>query len=99
MAALALEFLILTAARTNEVIKARWEEFDREKALWTVPAERMKAHKEHTVLLSPRARELIRQLAQAKLGPYVFPGLKGRLKRGTSNRRTTNSSLKWLRAS
>ncbi len=72
VAALALEFLILTAARTNEVIKARWEEFDLEKALWTVPAERMKAHKEHTVPLSPRARDRIRQLAQAKLGPYVF---------------------------
>jgi integrase len=73
-AALALEFTILTAARTSEVIAARWEEFDLEKKLWTVPAERMKAGKEHTVPLSKRALEIIKDLEQIKAGPYVFPG-------------------------
>jgi len=73
-AALALEFTILTAARTSEVIAARWEEFDLEKKLWTVPAERMKAGKEHTVPLPKRALEILKDLEQIKAGPYVFPG-------------------------
>jgi integrase len=72
----ALEFLILTAARTSEVIMARWEEFDLERSLWTIPAERMKARKEHLVPLSPRAKEVVQNLAKAQLGPFVFPGLK-----------------------
>lgn len=66
----ALEFLILTAARTNEVIGARPGEFDLAKAVWTIPAERMKAGREHRVPLSPRAVEIIK--AQPK-GDYVFP--------------------------
>jgi integrase len=52
VAALALEFTILTAARSGEVIGARWSEVDLAKAIWTVPAERMKAGKEHRVPLS-----------------------------------------------
>lgn len=59
MAALALEFAILTAARTGEVLGATWHEIDFEKALWTVPADRMKAGKEHRVPLSPRAVEIL----------------------------------------
>ena len=62
MAALCLKFLILTAARTSEVIGARWAEFDLEAALWTVPAGRMKAGKEHRVPLSPPAVALLRAL-------------------------------------
>ena len=50
--ALALEFMILTAARTSEVIGAQWGEFDISSKIWTVPAERMKASKEHRVPLS-----------------------------------------------
>lgn len=76
VASLAMEFTILTASRTGEVIGARWEEFDLEKGFWTVPAERMKAHKEHIVPLSPRAAQIVRELAQTKLGPWVFPGWK-----------------------
>lgn len=71
---LALEFLILTAARTGEVIGARWEEFDLEKRIWTVPAVRMKAKKVHTVPLSPRALEIVKEMAKTKVGGFVFPG-------------------------
>ena len=55
IAARALEFLILTAARTGEVIGAQWSEIDLLDKTWTVPAARMKAHREHRVPLSPRA--------------------------------------------
>ncbi|EPE97324.1 tyrosine-type recombinase/integrase [Rhizobium grahamii] len=53
IAPLALEFLILTAARSGEALGARWEEIDFERRLWTVPAERMKAGERHEVPLSP----------------------------------------------
>jgi integrase len=72
MAALALEFLILTATRTNEVLGATWSEVDLEKAIWTVPASRMKAGKEHRVPLSPRAIEILeatKPLGKASLFP------------------------------
>ncbi len=59
MAALALEFVILTAARTGEVVGATWVEVDLDKAIWTIPAARMKAGKEHRVPLSPRAVEIL----------------------------------------
>ena len=49
MAALALEFVILTATRTNEVLAATWQEVDLARAIWTIPASRMKAGKEHRV--------------------------------------------------
>lgn len=74
--ALALEFTILTAARTGEVIGAQWEEIDLEKALWTIPAERMKAAKEHIVPLSPRALEILEALEAQKRSSHVFPGWK-----------------------
>ncbi len=76
IAALALEFTILTAARTGEVINARWEELDLEKGIWTVPASRMKAGKEHVVPLSPRAAAIVKELGRVKVGPFVFPGTK-----------------------
>lgn len=60
VAARALEFCILTAARTGEVIGAKREEFDLDNSLWTVPGERMKSGREHRVPLSPRALELVR---------------------------------------
>ena len=74
IAALALEFTILTAARTGEVIAAHWDEFDKDKLTWTVPAERMKAGKEHTVPLSPRASEIIKGLWKIRTSTFVFPG-------------------------
>jgi len=76
VAALALEFTILTAARSGEVIGARWREVDLAKAIWTVPAERMKAAKEHRVPLSARAVAILESLKP--LGSdWLFPGAKG----------------------
>ncbi|WMT75431.1 integrase arm-type DNA-binding domain-containing protein [Bradyrhizobium sp. Ash2021] len=73
-AALALEFCILTAARSGEVLGARWPEIDLDKKIWTVPANRMKAGREHRVPLSPRAVSILKQLAKVKTGDFVFPG-------------------------
>jgi integrase len=76
MAALALEFVILTAARSGEVIGATWEEVDLDKAIWTIRAERMKAGKEHRVPLSQRAIEILE--AVKSLGSdWLFPSVKG----------------------
>ncbi len=73
VAALALEFVILTASRTSEAIEATWAEIDLEKAIWTIPAARMKAGKEHRVSLSRRAVQILEGMQQ--LGSaYVFPG-------------------------
>lgn len=72
-ARLAFEFLILTAARTSEVLNAKPEEFDLDAKLWTIPAERMKAKREHRVPLSPRAVEIVKE-AMTLQAPYVFPG-------------------------
>lgn len=72
MAALALEFVILTATRTSEVLGATWAEVDLQKAIWTVPAARMKAGKEHRIPLSPRAVEIleaVKPLDKASLFP------------------------------
>jgi integrase len=59
VAAHALEFLILTAGRTGEVLGTRWPEIDQENRLWIVPATRMKAGREHRVPLVPRAIEVL----------------------------------------
>src|SRR5258707_3151700 len=75
VAARALEFTILTAARTGEVIGAESAEIDLEKAVWIVPAGRMKAGREHRVPLSPRAVEIARGILDMK-GVYLFPGAK-----------------------
>jgi integrase len=72
----ALEFLILTAARTSEVIGAEFKEFDLEQNIWTIPAGRMKAKKEHRVPLSPRALKIIEELKTSKESKFVFPGAK-----------------------
>ena len=63
-AKLAFTFLVLTAARSGEVREARWTEIDLDEAVWTVPAERMKANREHQVPLSPRALD-VRQCVTA----------------------------------
>lgn len=74
IAARALEFAILTAARTGEVIGARWEEINLSERLWTVPGERMKAGREHRVPLSDRAVEIVEEMKAIRQGDYVFPG-------------------------
>lgn len=73
-AALALELAILTACRSGEVLNARWSEFDLEKAVWTIPAQRMKAGMEHRVPLTGRALAILRPLREARQGDYVFQG-------------------------
>src|SRR5262249_31856005 len=75
-AALALEFTILTAARSGEGLGARWEEFDLDRAVWTVPATRMKGGREHRVPLSERALEIVKAIHEYRNGDYVFPGQK-----------------------
>jgi integrase len=76
MAALALELTILTAARTGEVIGATWDEIDFTKKVWTVPAHRMKAGREHRIPLSPRVMEILE--AVKPMGTlFLFPGERG----------------------
>ncbi len=74
---LALEFLILTAARSGEVRGARWSEIDEANALWTIPAGRMKAGREHVVPLSQcAARVLERAKLQSEGDEFIFPGFR-----------------------
>ncbi len=71
-AALALEFAILTAARSGEVLGARWEEFDLDHAVWTVPATRMKAGREHRVPLSQRALKIAKTMHKPAVANSCF---------------------------
>ena len=70
---LALEFLILTATRTGEVLNAKWDEFDIENKVWTIPAERMKAGKAHRVPLNTRAIEIYDYLSKHRVNESLFP--------------------------
>ena len=72
----ALEFTILTAARTSEVINATWDEFDLDEKVWSIPAERMKSHRPHRIPLSARAVELLQSLPRED-STYVFIGFRG----------------------
>jgi integrase len=77
-AARCLEFIILTACRSSEARGARWEEIDMDGKTWTVPAERIKAGREHVVPLSDRAVEILKRLKMT--GPdLVFPGPSGKM--------------------
>jgi len=69
-----LEFAILTSARSGEVLGARWEEFDLDRAAWTVPPERMKGGREHRVPLSRRAHKIVNATFEARNGDFVFAG-------------------------
>lgn len=74
-AATALEFLILTAARSGEVLNATWSEIDFDQKLWTIPATRTKQRREHRIPLPDRAMALLtRQREQSRGSPYVFTG-------------------------
>jgi integrase len=70
----ALEFLIMTAGRTSEVIEARWTEIDSAKRVWTVPGVRMKAGKEHRVPLSDAAMAVLETQRRNAMNEFVFPG-------------------------
>jgi len=74
ISSLGLEFLILTACRTGEVIKARWTEIDVVEAIWIIPAERMKAEKEHKVPLSSPALEVLEKLKDVSQNEFILPG-------------------------
>ena len=79
LGALALRFAILTATRTGEVLGARWGEFDLRQKIWVIPAERMKAGKEHRVPLSEPAMAVLTQMgefASREATTFVFPGAK-----------------------
>lgn len=73
---LAVEFLMLTAARSGEVRLATWSEIDLEQGVWTVPAERMKGNSEHIVPLSGRAVSILKAARALGKGDLVFPGSK-----------------------
>ena len=81
IAAKCLTFTILTAARTGESIGATWAEIDLNAKTWTIPAERMKAKKDHTVPLSTHALAIVNEMAAIRCNEYVFPSNK----KGLSN--------------
>ena len=76
VSALCLEFTILTAARSGEALNATWAEIDLDAGVWTVPAARMKARKEHKVPLTGRAKTVLATIAALRSGDHVFAGQK-----------------------
>ena len=72
-AARALEFALLTCARTGEVLGCQWDEIDAQAGIWRVPAARMKGDEEHVVHLSARALEIIESMREVQGAPWVFP--------------------------
>jgi integrase len=76
VAAQALEYAILTAARSGEVLGAQWGEIDLRAKVWTVPPQRMKGGREHRVPLSDRAIAILAEVQRARLSDFVFPGFK-----------------------
>jgi integrase len=105
LVAQALEFCILTAARSGEVLGMRWSEVDLEKGIWTLPPHRMKAGREHRVPLSERAVAILKQLAEIKTGDFVFPGqskdrpLSARTMNRTPRRMNADTTVHGLRSS
>ena len=72
----ALQFLILTASRTSEVLKASWLEFNDDLSIWIIPPERMKVGKEHRVPLTEQASNILKRLAEFRSSDLVFPSQK-----------------------
>jgi integrase len=83
VAAQALAFTVLTAARTGEVVGARWSEINLAERLWVVPAERMKAGKEHRVPLSDAALNILERMQAIRQDDLIFP--RSRTRRPISN--------------
>lgn len=69
-----LQFIILTAVRTNELVGAQWDEIDMQGRIWTIPADRMKMRVQHRVPLSDQAMELLN--AQPRRDGYLFPSMR-----------------------
>ena len=92
---LALRLVALTAVRSNEALGARWSEIDFDKAIWTIPQERMKGkhgHKrEHVVALSPQAIEVLKVAAALRKNEFVFPSHRGG--NGSMDRSTLSKSI------
>lgn len=78
MAAYALQFAILTAARSGEVYGATWDEIDFDTAVWNLSAERMKSGRSHRVPISSHCLDLLRLVRKERRGDYVFSGQKKR---------------------
>src|SRR5262249_41774054 len=74
ISASALEFLVLTAARTGETIGATWSEINLDAKVWTVPPVRIKGKREHEVPLSAAAIAVLERMQAVKMNRYVFPG-------------------------
>lgn len=94
MGSRALEFAALTAARSQEVRGARWDEIDLDAAMWIVPAERMKMDREHRVPLSADAVALLKALPRFADNPLVFPAPRG----GEMSDMTLSATMKRLHA-
>jgi integrase len=77
ISAKALEFCVLAAARTGEVLASRWDEIDLTSKVWTLPASRTKAGREHRVPLSMRACEILESVKQQQNGEFIFPSPRG----------------------
>ena len=84
VAAKALEFVVLTAARSGEVLGARWSEIDINERIWVVPAVRMKGGREHRVPLSDRALAILKDMKTLGQDDFVFPGQRPRRPLGTN---------------
>ena len=84
VAARALEFVVLTAARSGEVLGARWSEIDINEKIWIVPAVRMKGGREHRVPLSDRALAILKDMKTLGRDDFVFPGQRPRRPLGTN---------------
>ena len=78
LAARALEFAILCASRSGEVRGAQWAEIDMDQAIWVIPAERMKAGKEHRVPLSTQTLKLLKSIPKSEAGDWVFTSSTGK---------------------
>jgi integrase len=95
----ALEFVALTAARSNEVREMEWPDVNFEERVWTVPASKMKSGKEHRVPLSDRAIEILREMQQLRTGSLVF-GSMGRMRLLLTMRKfSSTDSVHGLRSS
>jgi integrase len=79
MGARALRFAILTAARTNEILGAKWSDIDHAGKVWTIPAERMKGGREHRVPLSAATLAVLKEMRELRRSDFIFPGQNGQL--------------------
>jgi integrase len=91
LSAKALLLCVLTATRTSETIEAKWEEFDFDKAIWTIPKERMKKGREHRVPLSDQAIEVLKSINRNEGSPWVFDS------RGKGKPLSNTAMIKYLK--